>query len=56
MNLKQLAETTPYTPDQQRYFLEHLKEIDALEFVQEVCNAAYRYGFSHGQDYYNNDT
>lgn len=56
MNLKQLAETTPYTPDKQRYFLAHLKEIEALDFVYELCSAAYKYGFNRGQDYYNNDT
>ena len=52
MNLKQLAKASDYTPDQQRYFLEHLKEIDALDFVQELCNIAYSNGVIDGQDSY----
>jgi len=49
MNLKQLAKASDYTPDQQRYYLEHLKEIDALDFVLALVYLAYQEGVDDGQ-------
>lgn len=50
MNLEQLAKETDFTEEARRYYLAHLKEIDALDFVVALCEAAYEQGFAEGCD------
>jgi len=44
MNLELLAKCTDYSEQDQEYFLSFLKEIEALEFVQALCEEAYQFG------------
>lgn len=50
MNLQTLGEATSFSPDKIRYFISFLKEIEASEFVAELCQAAYNIGFEDGNE------
>jgi hypothetical protein len=49
-NLSSYAEEANITPEEYRYYIRCIKEIDAtsLEFVEKLCQAAYERGLVTG--------
>lgn len=49
-NLSSYAEDANITPEEYRYYIQCIKEIDntTLEFVEKLCQAAYERGFITG--------
>lgn len=48
ISLGQLASAAGYSKVEINYFLPFLKEIEAVKFVSDLCQAAYEIGFSDG--------